>query len=179
MSGHLPSVTSQQSKPLPDSARPASPSAVVVQDFTVEDDLASFEELSSRRKARAVALSVLYEVDLVQHAVDICLAWDFYGELVRPDGVAFAKTLVDGVVANRQHLDEQIGLLAPAWPVMQLSPIDRNLLRIAIYEVTLTKATPPKAAINEAVELAKLYGGESSPRFINGVLGSVMERAKY
>lgn len=179
MSGHLPSATSQQSKPLPDSARPASPSPVVVQDFTVEDDLASFGEFSSRRKARAVALSVLYEVDMVRHAVDVCLAWDLYGGLVRPDGVVFAKTLVDGVVANRQHLDEQIRLLAPAWPVMQLSPIDRNLLRIAIYEVTLTKATPPKAAINEAVELAKLYGGESSPRFINGVLGSVMERAKY
>lgn len=176
MSGRLPSVTSPPSKPLPDSARSTLPPLTEAQDFPLEDDLADFAEQSARRKARTIALAVLYEMDLVRHPAQQCLAWDLYAKLVRPETLEFAKSLVEGVRQRLAELDERIHHLAPAWPVSQLSAVDRNLLRIAIYEVTVTTTTPPKAAINEAVELAKLYGGESSPRFINGVLGSVMEQ---
>jgi len=86
---------------------------------------------------------------------------------------AFASALVDGVLAHRQQIDQMIVQLAPAWPVDQIPAIDRNVLRLAIYEVVIDNKVPMRAAINEAVELAKTYGGESSPKFINGVLGSV------
>jgi len=76
--------------------------------------------------------------------------------------------------SDAPSLDRKIEDLAPAWPIEQLAVIDRNLLRLAIYEITVNQSTPPKVAINEAVELAKLLGGDSSPRFINGVLGSIM-----
>lgn len=179
MSGRLPSATSPHLKPLSDNVRGALPTPIEAQDFPVEDDLADFAECSPRRKARTIAIAVLYEMDVVRHPVHQCLAWDLYREAARPETMEFARSLVEGVRQHLVQLDERIHRLAPAWPVSQLSPVDRNLLRTAIYEVTVTTTTPPKAAINEAVELAKLYGGESSPRFINGVLGSVMEQAGH
>lgn len=91
------------------------------------------------------------------------------------EAAAFALELVRGVQQRRDELDHRIRRFAPLFPVEQLSIIDRTLLRLAIYEVLFSQKTPPKVAINEAVELAKLFGSESSPRFINGVLGSVME----
>ncbi|MSQ12140.1 MAG: transcription antitermination factor NusB [Dehalococcoidia bacterium] len=150
-----------------------------VEDDDQEDDLEFiFGEFSPRRKSRAIALAVLYEVDVAQHPVPRCLAWERYERYLTSEVLGLAHDLIEGVVAKKEELDQQIQELAPAWPVSQLSPIDRNLLRMAIFEVTATK-TPPKAAINEAVELAKLYGSESSPRFINGVLGSVMDKEHH
>ncbi|MSP78756.1 MAG: transcription antitermination factor NusB [Dehalococcoidia bacterium] len=143
-----------------------------------DDDLDFGISLSPRRQARAIAVGVLYELDLVQHSATNALAWSVAPTQAPEETLQFARDLVDGVLAHTDALDKQIQQLAPAWPVAQLSPIDRNLLRLAIYEVTLASGTPPKAAINEAVELAKLYGSESSPRFINGVLGSIMDKAK-
>ena len=86
----------------------------------------------------------------------------------------FADRLHHGVNEHRQGLDGLIGRFAPAWPVTQLPIVDRNILRIAIFELLHNPATPPKAAIDEAVELAKVFGSDSSARFVNGVLGSVM-----
>jgi N utilization substance protein B len=86
----------------------------------------------------------------------------------------FADRLHRGVSDHRHGLDVLIGRFAPAWPVTQLPIVDRNILRIAIFELLHNPATPPKAAIDEAVELAKVFGSDSSARFVNGVLGSVM-----
>lgn len=85
----------------------------------------------------------------------------------------FVRELVLGVLASRATLDDLIGRFAPAWPVEQISPIDRNVLRLAIFEILHHNSVSVKVAINEAVELAKAFGSESSPKFVNGVLGSV------
>ena len=88
--------------------------------------------------------------------------------------VAFSQTLVQGIRERRESLDDLIQVYAPAWPVQLLSPVDRNILRIALFELLHHTNTPAKTAVNEAVELAKVFGSESAPRFVNGVLGSVM-----
>jgi N utilization substance protein B len=129
--------------------------------------------VGARRKARAVALQVLYEVDLAGHDAESALAHLVdEGELAE-EHAAFARSLVSGVIQNRGEIDQHIKKFAPAWPVEQLSVVDRNILRLAIFEVLLDNNTPVKVAINEAVELAKLFGSDSSSRFVNGVLGSV------
>jgi N utilization substance protein B len=88
----------------------------------------------------------------------------------------FARALVMGVQSYRTYLDSIVGELAPEWPIEQIAAADRNVLRIAIYELLFDPEIPPKVAINEAVELAKMFGSESSPRFVNGVLGSLVSR---
>ena len=85
----------------------------------------------------------------------------------------FARQLVTGVLQNRANLDQLIHEHAPEWPIDQMAVIDRNVLRIAIYEFSIARITPLKVAINEAIEMAKTYGADSAPRFINGVLGSL------
>jgi len=89
------------------------------------------------------------------------------------EGQAFVRHLITGVLKHKSELDEMIQRHAPEWPVDQMAVIDRNVLRIAIYEFYIGKLTPIKVAINEAVELAKLFGSDSAPRFVNGVLGAV------
>ena len=88
---------------------------------------------------------------------------------------AFARSLVTGVLASGKQIDSLISTYAPAWPIGQMAPVDRNILRVAIFEIRISGETPSKAAINEAVELGKVFGSDSSPRFINGVLGSLIE----
>ena len=90
-------------------------------------------------------------------------------------GAGFARTLVSGVFENREEIDKIVERFAPSWPIHQMAVVDRNILRVAIFEMMLGGETPPKVAINEAVELAKVFGSDSSPKFVNGVLGSVME----
>lgn len=90
-------------------------------------------------------------------------------------GVEFAERLIHGVVAYQDKMDTLIARYAPEWPLDQMAVIDRNILRIAIYEFLVTDETPVKVAINEAVELAKVYGSDSAPRFINGVLGTLAD----
>ena len=87
--------------------------------------------------------------------------------------------LVSGVLAYRDRLDELIQRYAPAWPVAQIAVVDRNVLRIALFELSSQTQTPPKVAINEAVDLAKLFGSDSSFRFVNGVLGSAMAEHEH
>ena len=88
----------------------------------------------------------------------------------------FAYSLVRGITPIRSLLDEHIAEHAPEWPIDQVSIIDRNLLRIALFEFAVSCETPIKVAINEAIELAKIYGSDSTPRFVNGVLGSLASR---
>jgi len=126
-----------------------------------------------RRKARRLALQALYEIDAVGHeatrVLDSILA---DGELPQENS-AFIRELVCGVLENKEKVDLNIKNFAPAWPIEQVSIVDRNILRLAIFEILLNNKVPVKVAINEAVELAKAFGSESSSRFVNGVLGSV------
>ena len=134
---------------------------------------------AARRRARTVALQVLYEVDSVDHPSDQVSSRYLDERRLPKDAVDFARSLVDGVMANKALIDGAISSLAPSWPISQLSIIDRNLLRLAICELAIEKASPPKVVINETVELAKLYGSDGSSRFVNGVLGSVVERGDF
>ena len=126
-----------------------------------------------RRKARVIALQVLYEVDAVGHSVESALAHFLADGRLSEENVAFARELVNGVIQNREKLDQHIESFAPAWPVEQIPLVDRNILRLAIFEILLDNNVPIKVAINEAVELAKMFGSDNSPKFVNGVLGSV------
>ena len=130
---------------------------------------------SPRRRARVAALQVLYEVDASPHSAEDSLAQTSQALDLPANARRFASGLVQGVLGHLQEVDEVIRTYAPAFPIHQLALVDRNLLRIAIFEIMVAGKTPPKAAISEAVELAKLFGSESSARFVNGVLGSVMD----
>lgn len=127
-----------------------------------------------RRLARELALQVLYEIDLVGHAPATVL-YERLGELseLNPRVEEYARKLVHGILSVVTQLDQYIQSHAPEWPLDQVAVIDRNVLRMALYEFTLGRV-PVKVAINEAVELAKEYGADSSPRFVNGVLGALV-----
>ena len=126
-----------------------------------------------RRQARGVALQALYEIDCAHHAPDTVLTQRFAETKLPAEGEAFVRELVTGVLQQRARLDEMIQQHAPEWPLEQMAIIDRNVLRIAIYEFAVAEMTPTRVAINEAIELAKLYGSDSSSRFVNGVLGAL------
>lgn len=140
------------------------------------EDLSCLRGLVGRRRARAVAFQALYEVDVARHDPAFVLEWLQREVPLGPEGWALVRQLVEGVLAHREDLDRTIQAYAPLWPVHLLSPVDRNLLRMALYELLHDRRTPPRVVINEAVELAKAFGSESTPRFVNGVLGSVMDR---
>ncbi len=127
----------------------------------------------ARRKARALILQSLYEIDFSGHETDGVLGRVLTDVWLSEENKTFVREMVEGVVKNKQKLDEHIRRFAPAWPVAQISTIDRNILRLAIFELLIDNKTPVKVAINEAVELAKRFGSDSSSRFINGVLSSV------
>lgn len=131
----------------------------------------------ARHKARELALQVLYEIDSVNHNAEESLGNILTRIEVSADIAEFSKELVHGVIANKEQLDQNIRDFAPAWPLDQISIIDRNILRVAIYEILHDNKIPIKVAINEAVELAKTFGSNNSSRFINGVLGSVSSLA--
>jgi len=126
-----------------------------------------------RRKARIAALQVLYELDCTKHKVEETSARLRAGETLTQEGLTFSEELVKGVLHHKSELDALIEKLAPAFPVEQMPIIDRNILRLAIFEILYSKETPLKVAINEAIELAKGFGSDSSPRLINGILGSI------
>lgn len=125
----------------------------------------------ARRKARSVALQALFEVDCAGHAPEGALRWLAEEAALSEEAQSFARELVLAVMENRGSIDTTIEELAPAWPVEQIASIERNILRLGICEIMLTEV-PAKVAINEAIELAKSFGTDSSPRFVNGVLGS-------
>ena len=126
-----------------------------------------------RRRSRVMALQALFELDTVGHPPEQTIGRLVEELAVSGDTEAFARELVVGVLENRPAIDQTLSDTAPAWPLDQIAAIDRNILRLAIYEILIDNRVPMRAAINEAVELAKEFGGESSPKFINGVLGSV------
>ena len=126
-----------------------------------------------RRKARTLALQALYEIDLAGHGLEETLNHLLDEENLSQENIDFIRRLISGVVQNKERIDKEIQTFAPAWPVEQIPTVDRNILRLAIFEILLDNRVPVKVAINEAVELAKVFGSDNSPRFINGVLGAV------
>ena len=132
--------------------------------------------MKPRHKARTVALQTLYEADLTRHnPADILAARLAEQEDLPKEAADFARQLVESVLARRAALDPIIGQVAPEWPVDQLPVIDRNIMRLAMCEIQ-SRETPVKVAIDEAVELAKSFGSDSSPRFVNGALGAFVTR---
>jgi N utilization substance protein B len=127
-----------------------------------------------RHRARITALQALFEIDCAHHNPTVVLERRLEEDMLPDPGALFARELVQGVNTHLQQLDTMIGRYAPEWPVDQIAIVDRNVLRMAIFEILLRSDTPIKVAINEAVELAKEFGGDSSGRFINGVLGSLV-----
>ena len=131
--------------------------------------------MKARHQARVVALQVLYEVDCANHAPAVVLEQRLNATQLPKSAIAFSRRLVDGVINHQSTLDVFIHRHAPEWPLEQMAYIDRNILRIAIFEFAVDGQTPVKVAINEAVELAKTFGSDSAPRFVNGVLGALVE----
>lgn len=134
--------------------------------------------MSNRHLARTVAMQTLFE-------------WDFNGkqesdllenlqrnlDAITPnfEDAPFAKQIMEGVLAHREEIDGLIGKYATDWPIDQITIVDRNVLRIGVYELKYNDEIPSKVAINEAIEMAKQFGGESSGRFVNGVLGAIFK----
>ena len=129
---------------------------------------------SERSKAREVAMQTLYEVDASRHTVETSLAARVDAWGLSKEAASYARELVIGVVNELEEIDGLIHSFAPTWPVDQLPSVERNVLRVVVFEIISGAGTPPKVAVNEAVELAKSFGSESSPKFVNGVLGSVL-----
>ena len=129
--------------------------------------------IGPRRRARIVALQALFEADNSDHDPMDSLQRIIESQRTGKAPAAFAAELVEAVMAKQEDLDRRIAKVAPAWPVEQLSAVDRNILRLAISEMLGDNGTPVRAAINEAVELAKAFGSEKSSSFVNGVLGSI------
>ena len=140
---------------------------------SAEDEALRAEAVGDRRRARMLALQALYELDATTHEAPTVLRRRLEDEAAPPAAAAYARTLVEGVVAHRTEIDEQITAAAPAWPLDQMSRVDKSILRLGIFELLFLPEVPPKVAINEAVEVAKIFGHETSPKFVNGVLGSI------
>ncbi len=132
--------------------------------------------IKQRRRGRKLALQALFEIDSVGHRPGVVVEARLAEGKLDQQGAQFLRWLVSGVVVNREQLDEIIGRYATAYPVHELAIVDRNLLRMALYELgTRSGEAPPKVVINEAVELAKIFGSDSAPRFVNGVLGAALD----
>jgi len=134
--------------------------------------------ISERRRARRAALQVLFEVNQASHDPSGALETRITEENgLSESSAAFVRSLVSGVLSHKQRIDEIIVGAAPAWPIEQVAVTDRVALEIGVYEICVGDGTPVEVAINEAVELAKIFGGENSAGFVNGVLRTIAERS--
>lgn len=142
---------------------------------------------SNRHLGRIVALQTLYEYDFRSLADNPKAKTDITKILDRNLGVysnsvedrGFIVDLVKGTIGHQKKIDGMISPAAPEWPIEQIAKIDRTILRLSIYELMIKREVPPKVAINEAVELAKSFGGENSSKFINGVLGTIYRGSDF
>jgi N utilization substance protein B len=131
--------------------------------------------MKPRTRARSLALQVLYEVDLANHPPADVFRARLEESPMSNELSDFARQIIFGVLPLTNSLDQLISKYAPEWPLDQIAAIDRNILRLALWEFAVLQETPIKVAINEAVELAKLFGSDSAPRFVNGVLGALAD----
>ena len=131
--------------------------------------------MANRHLARTIVLQSLFEWDFNGQQADLVELTKRNLQEFAPglDDGGFTMTLVKGILKHQQEIDELIVKYAPEWPLAQITPVDRNILRLGIYELRYAFEIPPKVAINEAIELAKTFGGDSSFRFVNGVLGNI------
>ena len=130
----------------------------------------------SRRLARETALQVLFERDLTKEALnttEIVERWA--AEFVVPEGSRiFAQELVDGTIAHQEEIDQTIASIAQDWTLSRMANVDRNVMRLATYEILFCQDIPGRVSLNEAIELAKRFGGEESAKFVNGILDRVV-----
>jgi len=131
--------------------------------------------MKPRTRARSLALQVLYEVDIANHPPADVFRSRLEESPLSDELSDFARQIIFGVLLRTTDLDQLIAKYAPEWPFEQVASIDRNILRIALWEFAVFHETPIKVAINEAVELAKEFGSDSAPRFVNGVLGALAD----
>lgn len=136
-----------------------------------EDHRTRFQ--ANRRRARELALQVLFEAEFSAHDPSAVLGRRLEEEKLPKPVASYAEILLSGAWEHRDRYDRLISQAAPTWPLEQMARIDRNVLRVALFEMIDGKEVPVKAAINEAVELAKEYGSDTSGRFVNGVLGTI------
>ncbi len=132
--------------------------------------------MSNRHLARSIAMQALFEWDFREQPAEVLpviIDRDLKEFGPGLDETEFAKKIIEDVHKNMEEIDKLISQYAPQWPIAQITIIDRNILRIGIYELKFNNEVPPKVAINEAIELAKNFGGPSSGRFVNGVLGAI------
>ncbi len=134
--------------------------------------------MANRHLARTMALQSLYEWDFTGKKADITKLLKRNQKEFAPefDDQKFSENLVNNIVKHLDELNAVITEYAPEWPLDQITTVDRNVLRIGVYELRFDKDIPPKVAINEAIELAKTFGGPSSGKFVNGVLGSIFKK---
>jgi N utilization substance protein B len=121
-----------------------------------------------------VAVQALFELDFQDRPAEVVVGERLAEVNLSPENHEFVRHLVQGVLHHRESIDARIAEAAPQWPIDQIAHVDKNVLRLAIYELMFEHATPAKVAISEGVELARLLGSAVSPRFVNGVLGAVM-----
>lgn len=129
--------------------------------------------VGARRRARVLAFQALYEIDTARHDPEEVTNRLLAEQNLTEENSKFVRDLVSGVIRNKEKIDENIKKFATAWPIEQIPLVDRNILRLAIFEILHDNNVPVKVAINEAIELAKTFGSDSSPKFVNGVLGSI------
>lgn len=135
--------------------------------------------MPNRHLARTIALQSLFEWDFKgknNDQIDEIITYNFEAFAPEYDDHAFTEKLVKGVVDNIKKIDGYIVKYAPQWPIEQITNVDRNILRVGIFELVFDPNIPSKVAINEAIEIGKTFGGESSGNFINGVLGSLYSK---
>ncbi len=132
------------------------------------------EPRGGRHPARKLALQTLFEIDMSRN--DPRSTWErgVFRAGLNDEAGSFSWQIVEGVIEHRHELDEEIGTLAPEFPIEQMAKIDRNVLRIALYELRYAGDAPASVIIDEAVELAKLFGSEASAKFVNGVLATAV-----
>jgi len=131
--------------------------------------------MSNRHLARTIVLQTLFQWDFNQGQEELnkIIGRNFQEFAPEFDDGGFSKELISGIIKNQPAIDQLISKYAPEWPIEQITIVDRNVLRIGIYELKFSQEIPPKVAINEAIELAKSFSNESSGKFVNGVLGSI------
>jgi N utilization substance protein B len=141
----------------------------------IEYEMIEDVELDDRTRARGIALQALFEMDMSGHMINSILKDRFDAVKIDESLQTFVESIVLGVAPYVKEIDEFISKYAPEWPIDQIAVIDRNIIRIAVWEFAISERTPLRVAINESVELAKVFGSESSQRFVNGVLGSLAD----
>lgn len=128
-----------------------------------------------RRLARETTMKALFAFDLGKNEPTDILTRLCEEDKIPSEAEEFSNYLLKGVLANRKFLDRVIGKYAIEWKIERIAAVDRNILRIALYELFFSENMPVAVPVNEAIEIAKLYGGDESPRFINGILGKVIK----